>query len=120
LTGNWRNSPNDFCDEQPARRADRFGHGNWDCELGLRFPVVKLIDYRRDEVALEQSPNPLAAVILARLKVLETKRTPATAGSGSDDWPGGFTIDGSTAKQIRQLMRILRYDGPHLAKGDQA
>jgi hypothetical protein len=51
-----------LCHEQPAWRPDRFVYNNWGCEVGIRFPVVKLIDYRRDEAALEQSANPFAAL----------------------------------------------------------
>ena len=59
-----------LCDEHSGWRPDRFVYNNLDCELDFRFPMVKLIDYRRDEAALEKSANPFAAVILAQLKVL--------------------------------------------------
>ncbi len=62
-----------LCDEHPDWRPDRFVYNNLDCELDFRFPMVKLIDYRPDEAALEHSANPFAAVILAQLKVLETR-----------------------------------------------
>ena len=67
-----------LCDEHPTWRPDHFGYNNWGCEVGIRFPVVKLIDFRRDEAALEQSANPFAAVILAKLKVLDTRHAPST------------------------------------------
>ena len=62
-----------LCDERRSWRPDRFVYNNLGCDLDFRFPMVKLIDYRRDEAALEQSANPFAAVILAQLKVLETR-----------------------------------------------
>ncbi len=39
-------------DDHPDWRPDRFGYDLWGCEMGLRFPVVKLWDYndRWDEL----------------------------------------------------------------------
>jgi hypothetical protein len=42
------------------------------CRAGLHFPVVKLLDYRADWAALENSDNPFATVVMAHLKALET------------------------------------------------
>src|SRR5262249_55972622 len=67
-----------LCDEQPGWRPDHFEYNLWGCQVGLRFPVVKLVDYRQNEAALEQSANPFAVVVLAQLKVLETRQAPAT------------------------------------------
>jgi hypothetical protein len=50
-----------LCDEQPGWRPDHFVYNNWRYEVGIRFPVLKLIDYRLDEAALEQSANPFAS-----------------------------------------------------------
>ena len=81
-----------LCDEHPTWRPDHFGYNNWGCEVGIRFPVVKLIDFRRDEAALEQSANPFAAVILRSSKFWTpgTRRRPA--GNGNSDWSRACTI----------------------------
>ena len=50
-----------LCDEQPAWRPDRFEYNIWGCQVGIRFPSVKILDYRGQEAELEQSPNPFAA-----------------------------------------------------------
>jgi hypothetical protein len=96
-----------LCDEQPSWRPDRFVYNNWGCEVGIRFPVVKLVDYRRDEAALEQSPNPFAAVILAELKVLETRNAPSTRWQWKLRLAKGLYDRGLGREQIRQLMRVL-------------
>ena len=57
-------------------RPDRFGYGRWGCEVGIRFPVVKLLDYAADVPGLEANPNPFAAVVLAHLKTRETRQDP--------------------------------------------
>ena len=46
----------------------------------LEFPVVKLLDYAPQWPALEADPNPFATVVLAHLKTLETRRSPARIG----------------------------------------
>ncbi len=96
-----------LCDEQPAWRPDHFGYNNWGCELSFRFPVVKLIDYRRDEAALEQSTNPFAAVILAQLKVLETRHEPETRWQWKLRLVKGLYDRGLKREQVRQLFRVL-------------
>ncbi len=68
-----------LCDEQTAWRPDHFGYNVCGCQVGIRFPVVKLVDHRQNEAALEQSANPFAAVVLAQLKVLETRHAPLNA-----------------------------------------
>ena len=50
----------------------------WGCQVSFRFPIVKILDYQEREAELEQSANPFAAVILAQLKVLETRASPQT------------------------------------------
>ena len=63
-------------DDRANWRPDRFGYGRWGCEVGIRFPVVKLLDYAADVPGLEADPNPFAAVVLAHLKTRETRQDP--------------------------------------------
>jgi hypothetical protein len=44
--------------------------------LAMRFPTVKLLDYRRRWPALEASPNPFATVVMAHLQARATRRRP--------------------------------------------
>jgi hypothetical protein len=96
-----------LCDEQPAWRPDHFSYDNWGCEVGIRFPMVKVIDYRQDEASLERSANPFASVILAQLKVLETKREPATRWQWKLRLVKGLYDRGLNREQVRQLFRVL-------------
>ncbi len=79
----------------------------WGCKVGIWFPVVKLIDFRGDEAALEQSPNPFAAVILAQLKVIETRKAPATRWQWKLRLIKGLYDRGLKREQVRQLFRVL-------------
>ncbi len=50
-------------DERAGWRPERFGYELWGCEVGLRFPTVKLLDYRARWTELEASRNPFAVVV---------------------------------------------------------
>ena len=60
-------------DPRPAWRPARFAARLWGCEVAFRFPIVKLLDYRRRWKALEESRSPFATVVMAHLKAQETR-----------------------------------------------
>ncbi len=57
-------------DEQPNWRPQEYGYGRWGCEIRLRFPVIKLLDYTWE--SLEASDNPFAVVVMAHRKTQNT------------------------------------------------
>jgi hypothetical protein len=63
-------------DERANWRPERFGYELWGCEVGLRFPTVKLLDYRARWAELEASRNPFATVVMAHLRAQETQADP--------------------------------------------
>ena len=63
-----------LADETRNWRPTEFGYNLWGCEVGIKFPVVKLLDYRADWESLEKSNNPFAMVIMTHLKSLETRQ----------------------------------------------
>ena len=60
-------------DDQTGWRPDGYEYELLGCRVGLRFPVVKLLDYRAHWAALEVDDNPFATVVMAHLKALETR-----------------------------------------------
>lgn len=52
-------------DEQPGWRPHRFGYSLGGCDMGLEYPVAKLLDYGADLGALEANLNPFAPLVLA-------------------------------------------------------
>ncbi len=54
-------------DDDPRWRPQSYGYRRWGVEAGLRFPIVKLLDYAGRRSELEESSNPFATVVLARL-----------------------------------------------------
>jgi Putative transposase, YhgA-like len=63
-------------DEDSTWRPDQFGYGMFGCNVGIRFPIVKLLDYTSHAEQLETVANPFAAVVLAHLKTQETRADP--------------------------------------------
>ena len=57
-------------DEQPNWRPQEFGYGRWGCEMRLRFPIAKLLDYEWAD--LEASNNPFASVVMAHRQTQNT------------------------------------------------
>ncbi|MBN1486185.1 MAG: cytosolic protein, partial [Anaerolineae bacterium] len=61
-------------DESTDWRPGHFGYERWGCEVKLKFPTVKLQDYRERWAELEASTNPFAVVVMAHLKTQETRQ----------------------------------------------
>ena len=61
-------------------RPFRFGSGVWGVSAGIRFRLVKLLDYADQYESLEKSDNPFAQVVLAHLTTRRSRRDPQCAG----------------------------------------
>jgi hypothetical protein len=96
-----------LCDDNPTWRPDRFETGDWGSFLGIRFLTAKVLDYRGQEEALERDRNPFAAVVLAQLKVLETRGDPGERWRWKVRLVKGLYDRGLTAQQVRELFRLL-------------
>jgi predicted transposase/invertase (TIGR01784 family) len=60
-------------DENRNWRPDRYTYTLAGCELSLRFPIVKLVDFENRWSELEASDNPMAVVVIAHLRSRTTK-----------------------------------------------
>ncbi len=63
-------------DDRSAWRPDHYGYELWGCKVNLEFPIVKLLDYRKQWADLEQSRNPFAALVMAHLHTQATRKKP--------------------------------------------
>jgi len=61
-----------LADDRANWRPDSYRRELWGCEATLRFPLIKLLDYRSRQTALEADANPFAVMTLAHLKAQET------------------------------------------------
>jgi hypothetical protein len=94
-------------DESPGWRPDRFRYGRWGCKVGIRFPIVKLLDYADDVPALESNPNPFAAVVLAHLKTRETRQDPDARRVWKVRLVKGLYERGLSKQDVRELFRLI-------------
>ncbi|MEH2353106.1 Rpn family recombination-promoting nuclease/putative transposase [Nostoc sp.] len=60
-------------DERSNWRPNQFGYNLFGCTVEFTFPIVKLLDYQQRQSELETSRNPLATVVMAHLKAMETR-----------------------------------------------
>jgi hypothetical protein len=65
-----------LADDDPNWRPTEFHQALFDCEAGLHFPSVNLLDFAAREAELEATTNPFAKVVLAHLKAQETSGDP--------------------------------------------
>ena len=96
-----------LCDERPKWRPHRFSYGGWGSKMELTFPVAKLLDYADQQEALAQHTNPLAHVVLAHLKALETRRDPVQRRQWKIQLVKGLYEHGWSAEDVRQLFRLI-------------
>ncbi|MBI1830028.1 MAG: transposase [Planctomycetes bacterium] len=67
-----------LCDDRLGWKPTTFGYGRWGCRMELTFRIAKLLEYAEDVDALEASPNPMATLVLAHCKTIETRRDPTS------------------------------------------
>ena len=96
-----------LADDDPDWRPNQFGYSRWGFRTGTEFPIVKLLDYATHDQALETDPNPFALVVLAHMKTLETRRSPADRHSWKLRLVKGLYQRGMDAEDVRQLYRFI-------------
>ena len=98
-----------LADDQPRWRPGSFGYTLWGCEVSLRFPAVKLLDFLVTErwAELERSQSPFAVVVLAHLEAQRTR------GDGRGRLRGKLALvrelhrRGYGEADVKQLFRFI-------------
>ncbi len=96
-----------LADDDPAWRPNRYEYGRWGFRTSTEFPIVKLLDYAPKYQELESDPNPFAVVVLAHLKALETRRSPAERHAWKVRLVKGLYERGMDPEDVRQLFRFI-------------
>ena len=65
-----------LADDTPSWKPQEFSYDVLNCQMGIRFPIAKLLDYTDQADALENDPNPFALVTLAHLQTRATRQDP--------------------------------------------
>jgi hypothetical protein len=96
-----------LADDEPNWRPSEFCNSLFDCEAGIRFKPVKLLDFAAHEAMLEESSNPFAKVVLAHLKARQTHDDPAARHAWKVRLVRGLYERGFSAKDVRDLFRVI-------------
>jgi hypothetical protein len=96
-----------LADDDPEWRPSEYRSQLFGCEVGLRFPAVKLLDLAAHEAALEASANPFSKVVLAHLKARETRDNPADRHAWKLRLVRGLYERGFSARDVRELFRVI-------------
>jgi hypothetical protein len=96
-----------LCDDSPSWRPEAFDCGALGSNLGIRFLTAKVLDYQGREAELEREASPFAAVVLAQLKVLQTRDDVRERWRWKVRLVKGLYERGLRAEEVRQLFRLL-------------
>jgi hypothetical protein len=96
-----------LADVEPDWRPTHYSYGRWGGRTMTEFVTFKLLDYAPHWQALEVHPNPFALVVLAHLKTLETRRSPANRQAWKVRLIRKLYERGLAKEDIRQLFRFI-------------
>jgi len=96
-------------DENPSWKPDQFKYGRWGCEAGIKFPVVKLLDYRDQWKDLEKNLNPFAIVVMAHLKTQETRNNYEERRKWKFNIAKGLYECGYQKEDIIRIFKFIDY-----------
>jgi hypothetical protein len=96
-----------LADDRPAWKPSAFGYTLWGFEIGIRFPVVKLLEYADRTEELGQLDNPFAIVVLAHLTALATRRDPQDRRAAKLALVKSLYERGWSGDDIRKLFRFI-------------
>ncbi len=94
-------------DGNPRWRPASFGYKRWGFETGIRFPVIKLLDYAQRRSELEESESPFAIFILAHLDTLETRRDQGERCNRKFRLIKRLYERGLSADDVRKLFHVI-------------
>jgi hypothetical protein len=96
-----------LCDESLPWRPSRYEVDYPDTSLNFRFGTVKLLDWRDRMDELESSNNPFATVVMAHLKVIETKNNVDQRKAWKFRLTRGLYEKGYDRQEILDLYRFI-------------
>jgi hypothetical protein len=96
-----------LADERANWRPEVFRYESCGCELALRFPVAKLLDWSGEQSRLGDSSNPFAVVTLAHLATRETKDDARARHAAKWQLVQGLYRRGFERQQVVDLFRVI-------------
>ncbi len=98
-----------LADERPSWRPNNYQYKIWDSQMGLQFPVVKLLDYESQWSMLESSTNPFAVMVMAHLKTQATHRNPGERLQWKLTVAKSLYQRGYSRQDILELFRLINW-----------
>jgi hypothetical protein len=96
-----------LADDDPDWRPNRYETARWGFRSLTEFPIVKVLDYAGKYQELEADPNPFAVAVLAQLKALETRQSPAERRIWKVRLVKGLYGRGMDSEDVRRLLRFI-------------
>lgn len=96
-----------LADEQPEWRPDHFTQELWGCTIEMRYPVVKLLDWRGRAAELAASANPFAVVVQAHLAAQATRDAVEARSQVKIGLIRGLYARGYERAQVLELLRLI-------------
>ncbi len=96
-----------LADDRADWRPESFGHDIFGCQLSLRFPVAKLLDWSGNEARLADSRNPFAILTLAHLATRATRSDPAAREREKIRLVRELYRSGLDRQRIVDLFRVI-------------
>ncbi len=96
-----------LADEQASWRPARFVQEIWGCAVEMRYPVVKLLEWRERDEELAASTNPFAAVVRAYLVAQATAGVTEARGRAKIGIIRGLFGQGYERGQVMDLVRLI-------------
>ena len=94
-------------DERNNWRPSSYGWSLGGCELSLKFPIVKLLDYQAQWQNLEQNTNPFAVIAMAHLKTKATTGKPQEREQWKWSLARGLYDRGYDREKIIKLFQVI-------------
>jgi hypothetical protein len=96
-----------LADDEPSWRPTAYNYEILGCQVLLKFPMVKLLDYEQNWSQLEQSLNPFAIIVMAHLKTQATRKHPKQRLTWKLSIFKSLYQRGYNSNDIRELFRVL-------------
>ena len=96
-----------LADERPSWRPTEYTYEIWGCRVLLRFPTVKLLDYRTQRESLERSNNPFAVMVAAHLDAQQTRKQPQQRYRAKLTLVKSLYRRGYSREDILELFRLI-------------
>jgi len=94
-------------DDRATWRPNNYSYKLGGCQLKLKFPIVKLLDYQAKWQDLEESTNPFAIMTMAHLTTMRTLGKPQMRQQGKWDLVRRLLEKGYDQEDIRKLFRVI-------------